>query len=189
MNNYLDLKNDEGYRDPVPYQASRSLIKPGEIWTKIDKQGRELRFLVIASGNDIVTCLPTTDQYRDNCIAVDNNESEWLNPRMLVWAWGSQFQRRIRTLSAEDFDWILAEVENALSIHIEKDKSDGVAATDLPSTETEEMREELRLIKNALAAATKECEASKSENTTLRIQIDAIKGMYSDLLEKFVQRG
>ena len=193
MNNYLDLKNAEGYHDPVPYQASHSMIKPGEIWTKIDKSGRELRYLVIASGDDIVTGISLIDQYRDGCLAVDNNESEWLNPRMIVWAWGSQFQRRIRTLSVQDFDWILAEVENVLSIYIAKDRQADIAYGDVPSAETEEMREELRLTRDSLNAALAEYTAlktsSESEITTLRIQLEAIKGMYSDLLEKFVQRG
>lgn len=189
MAEYGLYKNAEGYADPTPYQAIKNMVKPGEIWTFQKKDNTEAEVLIVAFGDNIATILYLMDEYKDGCVEC---ALKWVNPRMLNWSWGGFLSKRVKKLTDDEFDQILDVVEDALEIQIPVKEVEPDPAA---SREIVEMKHELDALycryKEADSMAGKYAEAYKQANNEaekLKIQLEMLKGMYSDLMEKFLQR-
>ena len=197
MGNIYDKKNAEGYSDPTPYQAIRNMIKPGEVWTFRKKDDAEAEVLVVAFNDNVATILFLMDEYKEGCIEVVSTDVKWVNPRMLNWSWGGYLCKCVRKLSVQEFDQVLAEIEKILSVQVVKEAD--AMANPVPdpvrSAEIVAMKQELDAmcirVKEADAVAHK-YEASfaeaKAEAEKNKIQLDLMKSMYAELMEKFLQR-
>ena len=164
MGDFGDKRNAEGYHDPTPYQAIKNMIKPGEIWTFQRKDNTEAEVLVVAFSDNVATILYLMDDYKDGCIEVVSKGVKYVNPRMLNWSWGGFLGKCVRKLSVQEFNQVGVEIEKILAIRIVKE-ADSMA--------------------NEYADRYKE---AKADAERYRIQLDLIKGMYSELMEKFLQR-
>ena len=196
MDNF-DKKNAEGYSDPTPYQAVKNMVKPGEIWTYMKKDNTEAEVLVVAFSDSIATILFLMDEYKDGCVECVSKSLKWTNPRMMNWAWGGYLNRRVRKLSDQEFDQILAELEKILTVKIGKEADSMANPVPDPaaSREVEAMKAELDAMRcrakeaDSMAKKCKEAYIEAfNEAEKLKIQIDMLKGMYSDLMDKFLQR-
>lgn len=197
MSNFLDKKNSEGYSDPTPYQAVRNMIKPGEVWTFQKKDNTEAEVLVVAFNDNIATILYLMDEYRDGCVECVGSDLQYVNPRMLNWSWGGYLSRCVRKLSDREFNQVIAEIEKVLTVKVAKeaDSMANPAPDPAASREMKEMKHELDAmrvrIKEADSMANEYADRYKEEKAkadTYRIQLDLMKSMYSDLMEKFLQR-
>ena len=163
MDNF-DKKNAEGYSDPTPYQAVKNMIKPGEIWTFQKKDNTEVEVLVVAFNDNVATILFLMDDYKDGCVECVSKSLKYVNPRMLNWTWGGYLNRCIRKMSVQEFNQIGLELEKVLSVKVGKE-AESMASKSFTS----------------LLQAEKEVEKMK-------IQVELLKSMYNDLMEKFLQR-
>lgn len=186
MGDFGDKRNAEGYYDPTPYQAIKNMIKPGEIWTLQKKDNTETEVLIVAFGDNIATILYLMDEHKDGCVEC---ALKFVNPRMLNWCWGGYLGKRVKKLGDQEFDLILDGVEDVLDVVIEKKEVTPL----VPELEAKD--EELKalhcLCKELDSKAAKYIESYKlanNENEKLKIQLEMLKGMYSDLMEKFLQR-
>ena len=196
MDNF-EKKNAEGYSDPTPYQAVKNMVKPGEIWTFTKKDNTEVEALVVAFSDSIATILFLMDEYKDGCVECVSKSLKWTNPRMLNWAWAGFLSKRVRKLTDKEFDQILAQLEKVLTVKIGKEaESMAIPAVD-PAffREVESMKAELDSLrcryKEADCMANKYAEAYKqasNEAEKLKVQLEMMKSMYSDLMDKFLQR-
>lgn len=193
MENF-DKKNGEGYHDPTPYQAIKNMIKPGEIWTFQKKDNTEAEVLVVAFSENVATILFLMDDYKDGCVEC---ELKWINPRMMNWTWAGYLNKRVSKLDAGEFKQIQAEIEKILSVKVGKelDSTANPAVDPAVSHEIAEMKHELDALycrcKELDSTAAKYIESYKmanNETEKLKVQLEMLKGMYSDLMEKFLQR-
>lgn len=178
-------KNAEGYHDPTPYQAIKNMVKPGEIWTFQKKDNTEAEVLVVAFGDNIATILYLIDEYKDGCVEC---ALKWVNPRMLNWSWGGFLSKRVKKLSDHEFDQILDAVEDALEIQIPTKE---VAPIPVDLAKEDELKALHYLLEEAekrAVALSDELSMARIEASKGKIQLATMKEMYSDLMEKFLQR-
>lgn len=201
MQSMYDKKNAEGYSDPTAYQAIKNMVKPGEVWTFQKKDNTEAEVLIIAFNDNIATILYLMDEFKEGCIEIVNpndlHDVRYVNPRMLNWTWGGFLGKRVTTLTDPEFNQVLTEIEDVLSVRIvkETDSVENHGIDQAVFRETVEMKDEL----DALRRDYKELysklekyqvlyERASGEAERLKVQLDTIKEMYSDLMEKFLQR-
>ncbi len=190
MGDFGEKRNAEGYYDPTPYQAIRNMIKPGEIWTFQKRDNVETEVFVVAFSDNVATILFLMDECKVGC--VECGASRYVNPRMMNWAWGGYLSKRVRKLTDEEFDRVLGDIEDALEIQIPIKKVEPDPAA---SHEVEAMKHEIDALrcryKEADSMANEYADRYKEEKAkadTYKIQLDMMKSMYSDLMEKFLQR-
>ena len=197
MGNIYDKKNAEGYSDPTPYQAIRNMVKPGEVWTFRKKDDTESEVLVVAFNDNVATILFLMDECKDGCVECVGSDLQYVNPRMLNWSWGGYLSRCVRKLSEQEFDQVIAEIEMVLAVKVTKEADSMANPVPDPAVfrEIEEMKHELDAVrchwKEADSMAGKYSEAYKQANNEvekLKIQLDMLKGMYADLMDKFLQK-
>lgn len=198
MDNFAEKKNGEGYSDPTPYQAIQNMIKPGEIWTYMKKDSTETEVLVIAFSDNIATILFLMDEYKDGCIECVSKTVKWTNPRMMNWAWGGYLHKCVRKLSVQEFNQIGLELEKVLAVKICKEADSMALKPCLDPAlvhDIEVMKKEL----DAMRCRAKEADCMANEYRAefkhahdeaekLKIQLEMMKSMYSDLMDKFLQR-
>lgn len=197
MENF-DKKNCEGYYDPTPYKAVKNMIKPGEIWLFKKKDNTEAEVLVVAFSDDIATILFMMDECKDGCVEVVGTDVKWVNPRMFNWSWGCYLSRCVRKLSEREFDQVILGIENVLSVKVGKkldSTEESPAVERAASREVESMKAELDSLRCHLkeselktVALSDQLSMTQIENTKQKAQNATLKEMYSDLMEKFLQR-
>lgn len=192
MNNSMfDKKNAEGYSDPTAYQAVKNMIKSGEVWTVQRKDDAQCEVLVVAYNDNVATILYLLDEYKAGCIEVVGSDVKWVNPRMLNWTWGGYFGKCVRKLSVQEFNQVGVEMEKILAIRIVNE----TVHDPMDSPEIESMKAELaalhcRCNETDAVALKYEIRLKKAESDAdkYRIQLDLMKDMYADLMEKFLQK-
>jgi hypothetical protein len=110
---------------------------------------------------------------------------------MLSYAVNDNFSTYQGKVTPGEFGWVMAEIENALGVELKA--SSAVIATD--AAEIRKMEESVAVLKERLSDAESMasahmdmCAAAENAATKYRIQLEMIKQMYSDLMEKFLQR-
>lgn len=191
MDNFAEKKNAEGYSDPTPYQAIKNMVKPGEIWTFQKKRDNtEAEVLVVAFGDNIATILYLVDECKDGCVECVSKSLKWVNPRMLNWTWGGFLGKCVRKLDIKEFAAISVEIEKVLAVKISRE-----AFVTVNPNEVDNLKAELNAMHHRCveldSKAAKYFESyklEKNEAEKMKVQLDTIKEMYSDLMEKFLQR-
>lgn len=183
MADYGLKKNGEGYADPTAYAAITGMQKPGEIWAY--KGGDAL---IIKNHGTFSSILRLVD---DECAGSVEVGGRFTDPRMLSYAYNDKFSIYQGKITPAEFGWLLAEIENALGIELKA--SSAVIATD--AAEIDKLKEELVAVRSCYNEADSMmrdymelCAAAKDEAMKYRIQLEMMQQMYSDLMEKFLQR-
>lgn len=186
--NILDKKNAEGYSDPTPYQAARNMIKPGEVWTMQKKDNAESEVLVVAYNDNIATILYLMDECKDGCVPV--GDFDYVNPRMLNWTWGGYLGKCVRKLDLQEFAEISVAIEKVLSVKIQREAVVTVNPNEVASMkhELDALRCRLKESEGRVVALSDQLSMTQIENTKQKAQNATLKEMYSDLMEKFLQR-
>ena len=189
-NDMFDKKNSEGYSDPTPYQAIKNMIKPGEVWTSQRKDGVDAEVLVVAFNDNVATILHMMDEYKDGCIEVVGSDVKWVNPRMLNWSWGGYLGKRVRKLDLQEFAQVSMEIEKILAVKIQRE-----AVVTVNPNEVDKLKAELNHLTSRLKEANDiavkyetRLKEAESDSEKYKIQLDLMKTMYADLMEKFLQR-
>lgn len=181
-------KNAEGYADPTAYEGIRGAAKPGEIWMY---KGRECLIVKNHGGYCNILQLGT---YKKNSIEV---AGWYAQPGMISYAFNDLLSEYVKRITTDEFAHVLDEVEDALCLTFIKEADS--MANPIPdpaaSHEVEDMKHELDAmrvrIKEADSMANEYADRYKEEKAkadTYKIQLDMMKSMYSDLMEKFLQR-
>lgn len=186
MADYGLKKNAEGYADPTAYKAITGIQKPGEI---LAYKGGDA--LIIKNHGTFCSILRLKDkECGDNCTEIGGR---YTDPRMLSYAVNDNFSTYQGKITPGEFGWVLAEIENALGIEIEPHTASAVSA--VSASENVRLKEELdvmqaRLKESELRAVdhVERCAVAEDEAMRCKIQLDLLKQMYSDLMEKFLQR-
>ena len=189
MDNF-DKKNSEGYSDPTPYQAIKGMIKPGEVWEIRDKNSEKAEVLVIAVNDDVCNIVYLRDEYKSDCFECVGSGLKWFNPRMLNWTWAKFMTKRVRKLDIKEFAAISMEIEKVLAVKISRE-----AFITVNPNEVDALKKELDAMhcrakeadSMAIQYAT-ECTEALDKCKKLEVQLEMLKGMYSDLMDKFLQK-
>lgn len=187
--NILDKKNAEGYSDPTPYQAARNMIKPGEVWTMQKKDNAEAEVLVVAYNDNIATILYLMDECKDGCVPV--GDFDYVNPRMLNWTWGGYLGRCITKLNLQVFAEIIVEIEKVLAVKIQREAVVTVNPNEVDhlKADKEALLCRCRELDDCAAKHFEMYKQANEEAKKYKIQLDTIKEMYSDIMEKYLQKG
>ena len=183
MADYGLKKNAEGYADPTAYAAITGIQKPGEIWAY--KGGDAL---IIKNHGTFSSILRLVDDKSAGAVDVGGR---FTDPRMLSCAYNDKFSIYQGKITPAEFGLLLACIENALGVEL-KARSAAVA-TD--AAEIRKMEEAVAVLNERLSDAEavgrahmERCAAAENAATKYRIQLEMMQQMYSDLMEKFLQR-
>lgn len=182
MADYGLKKNGEGYPDPTAYAAITGIQKPGEIWAY--KGGDAL---IIKNHGTFSSILRLVD---DECAGSVEVGGRFTDPRLLSYAYNDKLSIYQGKITPAEFGWVLADIENALGVEI-KPHTANIAE----EAERIKMVEELAAVRTCYNEADSTMRdyrerylAVKEEATKYRIQLEMMQQMYSDLMEKFLQR-
>lgn len=188
MSDFGERRNSEGYWDPTPYQAIKNMVKAGEVWSYLKKDGSDCEVVVIASNGAIANILYLVDEHKEGCVECLD---KWVNPRMINWAWTSTLGKCVCKMPESEFKQVLELIEDGLSVKVGKEIEEDIDYGEEPSNLRKSLEEAQFKLLTFAQEITKKGElilASDNEIKTLRIQLDMMKSMYSDLMEKFLQR-
>lgn len=188
MAEYGLRKNAEGYSDPTAYEAIKGAAKPGEIWIY---KGREC--LIIKNHGSYCNILQL-GTYKKNSIEV---AGQYAQPGMISYAFNDLLSEYVNRITTDEFADVLDEMEYTLGLTFIKEADS--MANPIPdpaaSREVEKMKHELDemrvRIKEADSMAHEYADRYKEARAAseqYRIQLEMLKDMYSDLMEKFLQR-
>lgn len=183
MADYGLKRNSEGYADPTAYKAITGIQKPGEIWSY--KGGDAL---IVNNHGTFSSILRLTEDDGAVFVAVGGR---FTDPRMLSYAFNDKFGLYQGKITPGEWESVLDGIENALGV----DLAPRTAINAVNPQEIRNLQAELDALKarlkdaESLASAHLEmCATAENQATKYRSQLEMIKQMYSDLMEKFLQR-
>lgn len=156
-------RNSEGYADPTAAEAIKGMAKPGEIWKY---KGKEVLIVKNQGVYSNILTLSTNPSKDKTVIEVARR---YTTPGKLNYAFNSNLGVFVERLSDAEFKGILAEIEASFNLCIHSDVQ--------PVKETYEYK--------VIADRMKLAEA---KNKSLETQLVLIRGMYDELLNKFIDR-
>jgi hypothetical protein len=154
------------------------------------KDNTETEVLVLAFGDDVATILFLVDEEKDGCVECVSKSLKWVNPRMLNWTWGGYLMKCVKKLDAVEFKQIQAEVERVLSVKVGKELDS--KANHVPDLENSPMLEvlgaKLDELQKLADARSDELSMERINHGKCRKQLQIMKEMYSELMEKYLKR-
>lgn len=166
MADYGLHKNAEGYADPTAAEAIKGMAKPGEIY---EYKGREV--LIVKNQGGYSNILSLSDHIRNSKNEKESIEvaGRYTEPGMLSYAFNRNLGAFVGRISDTELKTILLEIEASFNLIIFSDVQ--------PEKETYEQM--------VLADRLKLAEA---ENKSLKKKLALIRGMYDELLNRFIDR-
>lgn len=165
MTEFKMNRNGSGAYDGTAYKAFQGMAKGGEIWTANGKQ-----ILIVKNHGGCCSCLALYDECKSNyCIEVDG---KYTDPRMLQYWFNDSLGRCIGALTASEFETVLCDIEDALSLNIQRQESP-------------EEHEALEAAKRKI----KDLEAKLAAEKDKPVAADSIyKRLYDDLIDKLIDK-
>lgn len=184
MADYGLKKNNEGYADPTAYKAITGMQKPGEIWSY---KGRDA--LIIKNQGTFCNIL-LLGEYNPKGTNIEIH-GQFTQPNMISYAFNDYLNNYQGRVTPDEFESVLDAIEEALGI----DLAPKAASIAVDTQENRKLKEELDAMTarfketDALLTAHMEmCATAENAATKYRIQLEMMQQMYSDLMEKFLQR-
>jgi len=165
-------RNGAGYYDETAYKAFRDMAKPGEIWTA-SVSGREREVLVIKNHGTHCNVLALLDECKaKHLVEITSKSLKYTEPRMLQYLFNDNLTSYVKALSAEEFNKILDEIEEALELNIYR-------------PDAQDAKDELEAAQNKI----KHLEEQLAEAKKLPAPSDGIyKRLYDDLIDKLIEK-
>lgn len=174
MADYGLRKNAEGYPDPTAYEALMGMAKPGEIWAYKDK-----KVLIVKNHGKYCSTL-MVGEYKHGSIEVTGG---FVQPSMISYAFNDLLTFCDGKVTEDEFEEVMEEIGAALGIAICREVDGNQNADEL-----NRMRKREKESADLLRIYEEQSKASLEEAVKCRNQLELLKGMYSELLEKFMQR-
>lgn len=115
-------RNGSGAYDGTAYRAIMGAPKSGEIWT-FGEHDKEI--LIIKNHGTLCTVLTLLNEYKSKyCIEIASRSAmKYTDPRMLQYAFNDGMGSFVKALPDEEFDNVLAEIEDALELTIHRQET------------------------------------------------------------------
>ena len=180
MNNTELKRNGEGYADPTPAGAMAK-PEPGDVYANGDKMA-----LVLKNHGPFSTILLLTEKdYPRNIKLHTKQGARWVDPRLATFSWHDKIGKYAETLPPEDIAIVTTAVEEALHLHLLKDTPDeNLPGIDRMRRQIEEYHAEVQKLTATLDVAERARANAEFEAIKARNQLDLLRGMYDDLLNK-----
>lgn len=159
MQDYGLYRNGEGYSDPTAAEAIKGMANPGEIWKY---KGREVLIVKNQGGYSNILTLSTAPGKDKTTIEV---AGRYTTPGKLTYAFNDRLGAMVERLSETEFTDILHQIEAAFYITI-------ISAVVAPPT----------------PKAFNEVAELKTENRKLKKRLEVLRGMYDELLNRFLNK-
>lgn len=153
-------RNSEGYADPTAAEAIKGMAKPGEIWTYKD---REVLVIKNQGGYSNILTLSTAPGKDKTTIEV---AGRYTTPGKLNYAFNDILGAMVERITDGELKEVVAAIEDSLSIR-----------TELP------IEEKFDRLKESM-----ECANVKTENRRLKKRLEVLRGMYDELLNRFLNK-
>lgn len=160
MQDYGLYRNSEGYADLTAAEAIKGMAKPGEIWKYKD---REVLIVKNQWGYCNILTLSTAPGKDKTTIEV---AGRYTTPGKLNYAFNYLLGAMVERITDRELKEVWAAIEDALSIRAEQ-----------PSEEKSDSLKE-----------SMECACLKSENRKLKKRLEVLRGMYDELLNRFLNK-
>ena len=160
MADYGLNRNGEGYSDPTAAQAIKGMAKPGEIWKH---KGREVLVVKNQGGYSNILTLSTIPGNDKTTIEV---AGRYTTPGKLNYAFNDILGAMVERITDSELKEVYAAIEASLSIRTEQP-----------------IEEKFNRLKENM-----ECESLKTENRKLKKRFELLRGMYDDLLNRFLNK-
>lgn len=162
-------RNGSGYKDETAYKAFKNMAKAGEIWT-FNSFGNEKEVLVIKNHGTHCNVLTLLDECKTKyCIEINSRAKKYTDPRMMQYLFNDNLGQFVKALSDEEFDKVLAEIEDAMELNICR----------------ADAKDELDAAKNRIKHLEEELAAAKK----LPAPADSIyKRLYDELIDKLIDK-
>lgn len=159
-------KNSEGYADPTAAEAIKGRAKPGEIY---EYKGREV--LIVKNQGGYSNILSLSDHIRNSKNEKESIEvaGRYTEPGMLSYAFNSNLGAFVERVSDIEFKCILSEIEASFNLCFYSNVQ--------PEKETYELK-----------VAMDRLNLAEAENKSLKKKLSLIRGMYDELLNRFIDR-
>ena len=160
MQDYGLNRNSEGYADPTAAEAIKGMAKPGEIWKY---KGREVLIVKNQGGYCNILTLFTAPGKDKNSIDV---AGRYATPGKLSYAFNDLLGAMVERITDGELKEVVAAIESSLSIRIEPP-----------------LEEKFDRLKERT-----ECARAEAENRKLNKQLEVLRGMYDELLNRFLNK-
>ncbi len=133
MKDFKMSRNASGYYDETAYKAINEAPKPAEIWTYTTNSGIKKEILIIKNHGTFCTALAPVDEDAAENIEIRGLKMlKYSDPRMVQYIYNSNVAKCITVVSDEDFNDILNEIADALSIKTKCTESPKGQGVDMP---------------------------------------------------------
>lgn len=160
MADYGLNRNAEGYADPTVAEAIKGIAKPGEIWKY---KGREVLIVKNQGGYSNILTLALAPGKDKTTIEV---AGRYTTPGKLNYAFNSNLGAKVERITDSEFKEVVAAIEASLSIRTEQP-----------------IEEKFNRLKESM-----ECDSLKTENRKLKKRLEVLRGMYDELLNRFLNK-
>ena len=160
MAEYGLYRNSEGYADPTAAEAIKGMAKPGEIW---QYKGREVLIVKNQGGySNILTLSPAPGKDKTTIEVA----GRYTTPGKLNYAFNNLLGAMVERIPDGELKEVLAAIEASLSIRTEQP-----------------IEEKFDRLKESV-----ECASLKTENRKLKKRLEVLRGMYDELLNRFLNK-
>lgn len=163
MKDYGLYKNTEGYSDPTAAEAIKGMPKPGEIWMYKDRE-----VLIVKNQGGYSNILTLSADPIKNPTAIEV-AGRFTTPGKISYAFNDKLGAMVERISDIEFKCVLAEIEASFNLCV---YSDVQAAKE--TYEQQVISDRMRLV--------------EAENKSLKKKLSLIRGMYDELLNRFIDR-
>lgn len=160
MQDYGLYRNSEGYSDPTAAEAIKGMAKPGEIWKY---KGREVLIVKNQGVYSNILTISTAPGKDPTTIEV---AGRYTTPGKLNYAFNDRLGAMVERITDGELKEVVSAIEDSLSIR-----------TELP------IEEKFDRLKESM-----ECANVKTENRRLKKRLEVLRGMYDELLNRFLNK-
>lgn len=165
MADYGLYRNGEGYSDPTAANAIKGMTYPGEIY---EYKGREVLIIQNQGGYSNILTLSTAPGKDKTIIEV---AGRYTTPGKLNYAFNDRLGALVERITVGEFEEVVGEIKASLKFSICAESSVEIVKE---SYEQMVQADRIRLL--------------ESENKGLKKKLAFVRGMYDDLMNKFIDR-
>lgn len=158
MADYGLNRNSEGYSDPTAAEAIKGMAKPGEIWKYNNKEVLIVKNQGGYSNILTLSAIPGKDKI------IIEVAGRYTTPGKLNYAFNQNLAKKVEQISGAEFKNVLSEIESSFNISLYSD-----VAPPPPK-------------------ASSDAAELKTENRRLKKRLEVLRGMYDELLNRFLNK-
>ena len=185
-NNKINIRNDEHYMDPTPYNALNNMQpKEGEIWMYGENGGMCLVIKAHGAYCNILRLLDSPKRETVDVYVYENAEPMYTNPAFIQYLMNNNFVNFVKKLPYEDFQDVLLAVRDALGFGAVENIEPLKAAYE---AHIEDLEAEIARKTDEAQNAFEYAENVEKERMKDGVRYETMKNLYYELVERVLEK-